>query len=83
MGCPNAYLPSADRYSVPLGFLTQVPNKLQKMAAFTQSVLVSSLYASSRGNGTTADERRFRFEDAAVSEFAWLDRFTVPRMSTP
>ncbi len=76
-------LPSADRYNVPLGFLTQVPTKLQKMAAFTQSVLASSLYASSRGIGTTADERRFRFEDAAVSEFAWIDRFAAaPRTST-
>jgi hypothetical protein len=70
-------LPSADRYNVPLGFLTQAPKKLQRMAAFTQSVLASSLYASSRGNGTTPDERRFRFDDAAMSEFAWLDRFTA------
>lgn len=76
-------LPSADRYNVPLGFLTQEPNKLQKMAAFSQSLLASSIFASGRGNGSTPEERRFRFENVVVSEFAWLDPFTAaPRNRT-
>lgn len=59
-------VPSADRYNVPLGFLTQSSNKLQKMASFARSVLAASLYAADRGNSGASDERRFRFEEAAV-----------------
>ncbi|MCP1290414.1 hypothetical protein NK214_09470 [Chromobacterium sp. S0633] len=71
-------VPSADRYNVPLGFLTQSRAKLQRMAGFTQSTLAASLHAAGRGNGNTPDERRFRFEDAAVAEFVFLDRYIAP-----
>lgn len=68
-------VPSADRYNVPLGFLTQSRGKLVSMAEFTRSVLASSLHAAGRGNGDTPDERRFRFDDAELAEFAFLDRY--------
>ena len=70
-------IPTADRYNVPLGFLTQSQTKLQKMARFTQSVLASTLYAASRGSGTTSDERRFRLEEASILDFAFLDHYTT------
>lgn len=72
-------VPSADRYNVPLGFLTQARTKLQKIAGFAQTCLASSLYAAGRGNGPTPEERRFRFDDAAVAEFAFLDRYVSAR----
>ena len=72
-------VPSADRYNVPLGFVTQSDAKLRKMAEFARAVLASSLYGSGRGNGSTPDERRFWFGDAVVSDFAFLDHFaTLP-----
>lgn len=70
-------VPTADRYNLPLGFLTQSGVKLQKMAAFIQSALTASLYAASRGGGDTPDERRFRLEDAAISDYAFLDRYSM------
>lgn len=71
-------VPTADRYNVPLGFLTQAQTKLQHMAKFTQSALASSLYAASRGSGSTSDERRFRLEEASVSDFTFLDHYVTP-----
>ncbi|MES2282527.1 MAG: hypothetical protein V4542_14030 [Pseudomonadota bacterium] len=68
-------VPNAERYSVPLGFLTQSRTKLQKLASFTQSVLTASLHCASRGSGDTPDDRRFRLEDVALSDFAFLDRY--------
>jgi hypothetical protein len=73
-------VPSADRYNVPLGFVTQSGAKLQKMAEFTRAVLASSLHGSGRGYGSSPEERRFWFNDAVVSDFSFLDRYvTVPR----
>lgn len=71
-------VPSANRYTVPLGFLTQSRAKLVRMANFTQCAITASLHSAGRGNGNTHDERRFRFEDAAVAEFAFLDRYIDP-----
>lgn len=71
-------VPNADRYTVPLGFLTQSQTKLRHMAKFTQSALASSLYAASRGSSSTSDERRFRLEEASVADFAFLDRYVTP-----
>jgi hypothetical protein len=56
-----------------LGFLTQYSAKLQKMAGFALLTLAASLHAASRGGGDTPGERRFRFEDADVAEFTFLD----------
>ncbi|GHC37330.1 hypothetical protein GCM10010096_03490 [Alcaligenes pakistanensis] len=76
-------VPSADRYNVPLGFVTQSEAKLQKMVEFTRTVLASSLYGSGRGNGNTPEERKFWLDDADVSDFSFLDRYvTAPRLST-
>jgi hypothetical protein len=75
-------VPNADRYNVPLGFLTQSRTKLQRMAMFTQSVLASSLNAASRGSGTTSDERKFRLEETSILEFAFLDRYATPSGSS-
>ncbi|MNG15954.1 hypothetical protein D3C84_998180 [compost metagenome] len=73
-------VPSADRYNVPLGFVTQSDAKLRKMAKFTRAVLASSLHGSGRGNGSTLEVRRFWFNDADVSDFSFLDRYvTAPR----
>jgi len=66
---------NAGRYNVPLGFLTQSRGKLQLMTSFMQSVLASSLYSASRGSGATLDERRFRFEDVSLSDYAFLDQY--------
>lgn len=65
-------VPGADRYTVPLGFVTQSSPKLQKMAKFAQGTLTSSLYGAGRGK---TEERRFWFNDAVVSDFAFLDRY--------
>jgi len=73
-------VPSADRYNVPLGFVTQSGAKLQKLVEFTRAVLASSLHGSGRGNGSTPEDRRFWFNDAIVSDFSFLDRYvTAPR----
>ncbi|WGT27008.1 hypothetical protein [Pseudomonas marginalis] len=73
-------VPSADRYNVPLGFVSQSDLKLRKMVEFTQAALASSLYGSGRGNGITPEGRRFWFKDADVSDFSFLDRYiTTPR----
>ncbi|RCW65161.1 hypothetical protein [Pseudorhodoferax soli] len=70
-------VPSANRYNVPLGFLTQSSIKLQRMAAFSQAAIAASLYTADRGSGTTPDERKFRFEEAAAAEFAFLDHYAT------
>jgi hypothetical protein len=72
-------VPNADRYNVPLGFVTQSDAKLRKMAEFIRAVLASSLYGSGRGNGSTPDERRFWFGDAVVSNFTFLDHYATVR----
>jgi len=73
-------VPSADRYNVPLGFVSQYGAKLQKMAEFTRAILTSSLYGSGRRNGSTPEGRGFWFNDADVSDFSFLDRYvTTPR----
>ncbi|MCW3605955.1 hypothetical protein [Burkholderia cenocepacia] len=68
-------VPSADRYNVPLGFLTQSGPKLQKMAGFARAALASSLHGSGWGSGSRTEERKFWFSDAVVSEFSFLDRY--------
>lgn len=68
-------VPSADRYNVPLGFVTQSDAKLRVMVEFTRAVLASSLHGSGRGNGSTSEGRRFWFNDADVSDFSFLDRY--------
>lgn len=70
-------VPSADRYTVPLGFVTQSDAKLQKMAEFSRTVLASSLHGSGRGNGSTSEDRRFWFNDADVSDFSFLDGYVT------
>ncbi|MFJ9449124.1 hypothetical protein [Herbaspirillum sp. NPDC101397] len=67
--------PNATQYNVPFGFLTQSQAKLQKMAVFTMSTLTASLHKVSRGNSNTPDDRRFKLEDAVVSEFVFLDHY--------
>ncbi|WP_321936251.1 hypothetical protein [Paraburkholderia sp. J8-2] len=70
-------MPGADRYNVPLGFVTQSGAKLQKMVAFVQGALASSLHGSGWGNGSTTGERKFWFNDAVVSDFSYLDRYVT------
>lgn len=70
-------MPNADRYNVPLGFVTQLDAKLQTMVEFTRAILASSLYGSGRGNGSTLEERKFWFNDADVSDFSFLDRYVT------
>ncbi|APC18786.1 hypothetical protein BLL42_24905 [Pseudomonas frederiksbergensis] len=73
-------VPSADRYNVPLGFVTQSEAKLRKMVEFTRAALASSLYGSGRGSGSTPEGRKLWFNDADVSDFSFLDRYvTSPR----
>lgn len=75
-------VPSADRYNVPLGFVSQSDAKLQKMVEFTRAILTSSLYGSGRRNGSTPEGRGFWFNDADVSDFSYLDRYVAtPRAS--
>jgi hypothetical protein len=68
-------VPGADRYNVPLGFVTQSGPKLQKMVEFTRAALASSLYGAGWGNGSRTEERRFWFNDAVVSDFSFLDHY--------
>jgi len=68
-------VPGADRYTVPLGFVTQSGPKLQEMVKFARAALASSLYGSGWGNGSKTEERRFWFNDADVSDFSFLDRY--------
>ncbi|WP_439672915.1 Piwi domain-containing protein (plasmid) [Cupriavidus necator] len=70
-------VPTADKYSVPLGFATHSRTKLQKMAVFARSVLASALYSARRGSGSAPEERRFRLEEASVSDFAFLDKYAT------
>jgi hypothetical protein len=68
-------VPGADRYNVPLGFVTQSGPKLQKMAGFARAALASSLHGSGWGSGSMTEERKFWFSDAVVSDFSFLDRY--------
>jgi hypothetical protein len=68
-------MPGADRYNVPLGFVTQSGPKLRKMVEFARAALASSLHGSGWGNGSKTEERRFWFNDAVVSDFSFLDRY--------
>lgn len=67
-------VPTADRYSVPLGFCSSSPIKLQKMAVFVRGVLASALHSVGRGSAETTGDRWFK--DASVADFAFLDTFT-------
>jgi hypothetical protein len=66
-------VPTADRYSVPLGFCSNSPVKLQKMAAFVRGVLASALHSVGRGSPEATGDRWFK--DASAAEFAFLDAY--------
>jgi hypothetical protein len=68
-------VPSADRYNVPMGFLTRSETKLQRMAEYVRISLGSAVHGSGRGHGNTPEERRFWFKEADISDFTFLDRY--------
>jgi hypothetical protein len=69
-------VPSADRYNVPMGFVTQSDAKLRKMAQLARALLASSLHGAGRGTGITPEGRKIWFKDADVSDFAFLDHYS-------
>jgi hypothetical protein len=69
-------VPSAERHSVPLGFVSQSPDKLRKLATFAKSALSSALHMMRRGAGETAEERKLKIEDVRLSDFTFLDGHT-------
>lgn len=70
-------VPSAEKHCVPLGFVTQSPDKLRQVAVLAKTALSSALHMMRRGAAETGDERRLKLEQADLSEFTFLDAHTV------
>lgn len=67
--------PTMNRFSVPLGFQTDSPGKLQRLARYVLDALISSEQCARRGSAQDVGGRGLKLEQATASEFLYLDAY--------
>ena len=68
--------PASEFLSVPIGFLSEQKNKLNKSLIFLRKVCASKLYRAFWGNADDGDGNRLMLNDVSASEFLYLDAFS-------
>lgn len=70
-------VPSMNVLSVPIGFGTREPDKLRRIASFTQNTGAGSMHKVWRGSGRGGEDRKLKNSAASVKDFLHLDEFIV------
>lgn len=70
-------VPSMDVLSVPVGFGTQAPEKLRRIAAFSRNAGASALHRVWRGSGKDGEDRKLKNTAVSASDFLYLESFAV------
>lgn len=68
-------VPSSDVVSVPIGFVTEVDQKLRKLLVFLRKVCDLKLHRAFRGSGEDGQDRKLKMVEASATELLYLDQF--------
>lgn len=68
-------VPSSDVVSVPIGFVTEVDQKLRKLLVFLRKVCDFKLHRAFRGTGEDGQDKKLRVVEASATELVYLDQF--------
>jgi hypothetical protein len=69
-------VPSMNVLSVPIGFASQEPEKLRRIAAFTRNACAGAMHHIWRGSGRDGEDRKLRHSSAMVADFLYLEAFS-------
>lgn len=69
-------VPSMNVPSVPIGFATQEPEKLRRIAAFTRNACAGAMHHIWRGSGRDGEDRKLKYTSASVAYFLYPEAFS-------